>query len=56
VNVRRYAAQKQAALAAHRSQHSGGGRAGRLMRLLTRLPAPVFAVLLGYEWFARPGP
>lgn len=55
VNVRRYAAQKQAALAAHRSQLSGGGRAARLMRLLSRLPVPVFRILLGYEWFAEPG-
>ena len=55
VNVRRYAAQKQAALAAHSSQHSGTGRAARLMRLLIRLPVPVFGALLGYEWFARPG-
>jgi len=56
INVRRHAAQKQAALAAHNSQHSGSGRAARLMRLLIRLPVPAFAVLLGYEWFAEPGP
>jgi LmbE family N-acetylglucosaminyl deacetylase len=55
LNVRRYAAQKQAALAAHSSQHSGSGRAARLMRLLIRLPVPVFGILLGYEWFAEPG-
>jgi LmbE family N-acetylglucosaminyl deacetylase len=55
VNVRRYAAQKQAALGAHSSQYSGSSRAARLMRLLTRLPAPVFKVLLGYEWFAEAG-
>jgi LmbE family N-acetylglucosaminyl deacetylase len=55
VNVRRYAAQKQAALAAHSSQHSGTGRAARLMQLLIRLPVPVFRALLGYEWFAEPG-
>jgi LmbE family N-acetylglucosaminyl deacetylase len=55
VNVRRYAAQKQAALAAHRSQHSASGRAARLIRLLIRLPAPIFGALLGYEWFAEPG-
>jgi len=53
-NVRRYATQKQAALAAHRSQLSDSGRTARLMRLLSRLPAPVFRVLLGYEWFAEP--
>jgi LmbE family N-acetylglucosaminyl deacetylase len=55
VDVRRYAAQKQAALAAHSSQHHGSGRAARLMRLLIRLPIPAFAVLLGYQWFAEPG-
>jgi LmbE family N-acetylglucosaminyl deacetylase len=54
VNVRRYAAQKQAALAAHSSQHSGSGRSARLMRLLIRLPVPAFAALLGHEWFADP--
>ena len=52
VNVRRYAARKQAALAAHTSQ-LGRGRAGRLMTLLVRAPAPVFALLLGREWFAE---
>jgi LmbE family N-acetylglucosaminyl deacetylase len=52
VNVRRYAAQKQAALAAHSSQHSGNGRAARLIRLLIRLPAPVFGALLGCEWLS----
>lgn len=55
VNVHRYVVQKQAALAAHSSQHSGSGRAARLMRLLIRLPTPIFGVLLGYEWFAEPG-
>ncbi len=54
VNVRQYAAQKQAALVAHRSQHSGSGRAVRLMRLMIRLPVPVFRVLFGYEWFSEP--
>lgn len=56
VNVRRYAAQKQAALAAHSSQYSGRTRAARLMRLLIRLPVPAFAALLGYEWFVEPAP
>ncbi len=55
VNVRRYAAQKQAALAAHSSQYSGTGREARLMRVFLRLPVPVFGALLGYEWFAEPG-
>jgi hypothetical protein len=49
VNVRRFAARKQAALAAHRSQVYGRGRAGRLFRL----PAPVFGLLCGQEWFTE---
>ncbi len=53
VNVRRYAAAKRAALAAHRSQLTGPGRAARLFRVLARLPVPVFALVLGCEWFAE---
>ena len=54
VNVRRYAARKQAALAAHRSPVNGRGRASRLFRFAVRLPAPVFALFAGREWFAEP--
>lgn len=56
VNVRRYARQKQAALAAHRSQFQATGRSARLMRLLLAVPSPVFGLVLGFEWFAAPGP
>ena len=55
VDVRRYAAQKRAALAAHRTPVSSGGRAGRLFRALIRSPLPVFRVACGTEWFAEPG-
>jgi LmbE family N-acetylglucosaminyl deacetylase len=55
VNVRRYAASKQAALAAHRTPVQGKGRTARLFRLLVRLPAPVFGLLSRREWFAEPG-
>jgi LmbE family N-acetylglucosaminyl deacetylase len=55
VDVRRYAAQKRAALAAHRTPLSGGGRSARLFRALVRAPIPVFRVLCGTEWFAEPG-
>jgi LmbE family N-acetylglucosaminyl deacetylase len=55
VNVRRYAAVKQAALAAHRTPVSGTGRSSRLFRLAIALPVPVFALLAGREWFAEPG-
>jgi LmbE family N-acetylglucosaminyl deacetylase len=55
VSVRRYAAQKQAALAVHRTPISGGGRAARLYRVLAKSPPPVFRVVCGTEWFIEPG-
>jgi LmbE family N-acetylglucosaminyl deacetylase len=55
VNVRRYAARKQAALAAHRTPVYAKGRASRLFRLAVAFPVPVFALLAGREWFAEPG-
>lgn len=55
ISVRRFAAQKQAALAAHTSFTHGRGRTSRLARLLLALPAPVFGLVLGWEWFAEPG-
>jgi len=42
-------------LAAHRTQVYGRGRAGRLFRLLVRLPVPVFGLVAGREWFTEPG-
>ncbi|WNE99397.1 PIG-L family deacetylase [Streptomyces luomodiensis] len=50
-DVRRYARQKQAALAAHHSQLNGTGRMSAVMRTMTRLPLPLFGLLLGQEWF-----
>jgi len=55
VDVRRYAAQKRAALAAHRTPMSGRGRGARLLRVLLRSPLPVFRAVCGTEWFAEPG-
>ncbi|QPP07994.1 PIG-L family deacetylase [Streptomyces bathyalis] len=55
IDVRRYARQKQAALAAHRSEVQGTGRIAPAMRALVRLPAPVFGLLLGREWFVEAG-
>ena len=55
VNVRRYGARKQAALAAHRSAIYGRGRSNHAFRLAVALPAPVFGLLAGREWFAEPG-
>jgi len=55
VDVRRFAAQKQAALAAHRTPVYSRGRAARLLRLLVALPAPLFGLVCGREWYAEPG-
>jgi hypothetical protein len=55
VDVRRYAQQKQAALAAHHTPATGSGRAARLMRVLATMPVPLFGLALGREWFAEPG-
>jgi LmbE family N-acetylglucosaminyl deacetylase len=55
IGVRRYAAQKRAALAAHRSYTQSGGRSARLARVMLALPVPAFGLLFGREWFAEPG-
>jgi hypothetical protein len=55
VNVRRYAAAKRAALAAHVTPVKGKGRMARLFRLALALPAPLFGVFFGWEWFTEPG-
>jgi LmbE family N-acetylglucosaminyl deacetylase len=55
IDVRRYAAQKRAALAAHRTDVFGGGRVARLFRCLIRSPLPIFRIACGTEWFAESG-
>ena len=55
VDVRRYAAQKRAALAAHQTPVSGRGRMARLFRVLIRSPLPMFRIACGTEWFVEPG-
>lgn len=53
-DVRRYAAQKQAALAEHRTQ-LGKNRGGLFFRILVRMPTPLFAASVGRrEWFVEP--
>jgi LmbE family N-acetylglucosaminyl deacetylase len=53
-DVRRFAGQKQAALAAHQSVVSGDGRSAHVFRALVKIPAPLFGILLGREWFVAP--
>jgi LmbE family N-acetylglucosaminyl deacetylase len=55
IDVRRYAAQKRAALAAHLTPVQGKARSARLFRLAVALPVPVFALFAGREWFTEPG-
>jgi LmbE family N-acetylglucosaminyl deacetylase len=54
VTVRRYARQKQAAIAAHASFLRETSRTARLARLMVALPPPVFGLAFGYEWFVEP--
>ncbi|WP_232665813.1 PIG-L deacetylase family protein [Pseudonocardia sp. TRM90224] len=53
IDVRRYARQKQRALAAHHSVVNGRGRLAPVMRMLVRLPVPVFALVMGREWYVE---
>ena len=52
-DVRRYARQKQAALAAHHTPLSGNGRSASLFRAMVRMPVPLFGALFGREWFVE---
>jgi LmbE family N-acetylglucosaminyl deacetylase len=53
VDVRRHCAAKRRALAAHGTQSGGGGV--RTLAVLSRLPAPLFRLVLGREWFVEHG-
>jgi LmbE family N-acetylglucosaminyl deacetylase len=55
IDVRRYAARKQQALSVHRTPLYSTGRGARLFRFMVRLPAPLFRLVAGREWFAEPG-
>ncbi|AEM82003.1 PIG-L deacetylase family protein [Streptomyces violaceusniger] len=55
-DVHRYARQKQAALAAHHSQVNDAGRMNPVVRRMFRLPAPLFGLLLGREWYIDASP
>jgi LmbE family N-acetylglucosaminyl deacetylase len=54
VDVRRFARAKRASLAAHATQASGGDSL-RTLAALRRLPGPLFALVLGREWFVQRG-
>jgi LmbE family N-acetylglucosaminyl deacetylase len=52
VDVRRHASVKRASMMAHASQ-AGGGDGLRTLRLLQRLPMPLFRRICGTEWFVQ---
>jgi LmbE family N-acetylglucosaminyl deacetylase len=54
IDVRRHVRAKQAALAAHASQTTGGDDV-RTVALLARLPWPLARAVLGREWFVEVG-
>lgn len=49
------AALKRRALRCHASQAAGGDSSIRTVKLLSRLPRPLFDLVAGTEWFAEPG-
>lgn len=52
-DVRRFAGRKQAALAAHVSDVRGTGRLSAVLRVLVWLPAPLFGLVAGREWYVE---
>ncbi|MGW2161518.1 PIG-L deacetylase family protein [Nonomuraea sp. NPDC001699] len=52
VNVRRYARQKRASMAAHASQASGGD-SDRTLAVVLKVPGPLYRLVFGTEWFVR---
>ncbi|MFC0037224.1 PIG-L family deacetylase [Actinomadura rayongensis] len=54
VDVRRFAAHKRAAMAAHATQ-AGSDAGVRTLAVLLKLPMPLFRAALGREWFTERG-
>jgi LmbE family N-acetylglucosaminyl deacetylase len=54
VDVRAFTGGKRAAMAAHASQATAD-QGTRTLQVLLRLPAPVFDLVTGREWFRQPG-
>lgn len=54
VDVRKFAGPKRAAMAAHASQATAD-QGTRTLRVLLRLPVPLFDLVVGHEWFREPG-
>jgi len=55
VDVRRFAAAKRAAMAAHASQAAADDGADRTLAAFLRLPVPLFRLVFGREWYVDAG-
>lgn len=55
IDVRRYAAQRKAAVAAHRSMVEGSGTFAALAKILLRLPTPILGRVMHWEWYIEEG-
>ncbi|WP_433658379.1 hypothetical protein ACQPW1_40775 [Nocardia sp. CA-128927] len=51
IDVSRYAAQRKAAVAAHRSIIEGSGSFAAIAKVLLRLPTPVLGRVMHWEWY-----
>ncbi|GAA5086790.1 PIG-L family deacetylase [Nocardia iowensis] len=55
IDVSRFAAQRKAAVAAHRSVIEGAGSYAAIAKVLLRLPTPVLGRVMHWEWFVEEG-
>ena len=55
VRVGRYTRQKRASMAAHHSQSTADGGDVRGLRWMLRLPAPLYRLVFGREWYVERG-
>ncbi|MEU5758325.1 PIG-L family deacetylase [Nocardia sp. NPDC047648] len=55
IDVAAHAAQRKTALAAHRSIVEGDSRFATIAKVLLRLPTPILARVMHWEWFAEEG-
>ena len=55
ISVRRYAAQKRAAMRAHASQATADGGADRTLAAFLRIPRPLYDLVFGREWYVDAG-
>lgn len=55
IDVRQFAAQRKAAVAAHRSIVEGSSTFATIAKVLLRLPTPILGRVMHWEWFVEEG-